>query len=216
MQQQTQLLSHATNQLSNIISMMSGSLKYIETTHPEVRCYKYWFDVCNDAAHLQEIIQNLTGYNQSNNLTLERTDLQKLLRGSCLACMPLTEGTRKSLTFTSRTNGPCLLLDPRKMRDVFINLIKNALEAVDDDGWVHITLTKDSSKIIVQIQDNGCGIAPEHLLTIFTPFVSYRDGGIGLGLSIVKRILDAHNSSISVSSSLYHGTTVTLTFPNHT
>ncbi len=211
--QQTQLLNHTTNQLSNILSMMSGSLKYIETTHPEVRCYKYWLDVCNDAARMQEIVQNLTGYNQSTSLTLERTDLQKLLRGSCLACMPLTEGTQKSLTFTSRTNGPCLFLDSCKMRDVFINLIKNALEAIDDTGWVHITLTKDSSKVIIQIQDNGCGIAPEHLLTIFDPFVSYRDGGTGLGLSIVKRTLDAHQGSISVSSLVGHGTTVTISFP---
>lgn len=211
--QQTYLLDHATHQLSNILTMMSGSLKYIETTHPEVRCYKYWFDVCNDTVHMQEIIRSLTGYNQSTNLILERTDLQKLLRGSCLACMPLTEGTQKKLTFTSRTNGPCLMLDSCKIREVFINLIKNALEAIQDDGWVHITLFRSSSKAIIQIQDNGCGIAPEHLMTIFEPFISYKDGGTGLGLSIVKRILDAHQTSISISSLPKNGTTVTLSFP---
>lgn len=216
MQEQTQILNHAANQLSNILSMMSGSLKYIETTHPEVRCYKYWFDICSDAAHMQEIIHNLTGYSQSDTLILERTDLQKLLRGSCLSCMPLTEGTQKKLTFTSRTNGPCLMLDSCKIREVFINLIKNALEAIKDDGWVHVTLSRDSSKAIIQIEDNGCGIAPEQLLTIFNPFVSYKQGGTGLGLSIVKRILDAHHAGISVSSSLYSGTTFTLSFYSNT
>jgi len=213
--QQTQLLNHAANQLSTILSMMSGSLKYIETTHPEVRCYKYWFDICNDAAHMQNIVRSLNGYHQGGELTLERTDLQKLLRASYLACMPLTEGTAKKLTFTSRTNGPCLLLDSCKIREVFINLIKNALEAIEDNGWVHITLTRSSSRVIIQIEDNGCGIPPEHLLTIFDPFVSYKDGGTGLGLSIAKRILDAHHASISVSSSLLNGTTFTVSFPSH-
>lgn len=207
------LLAHAANELINIVSMMNGSLKYIESTHPEVRCYKYWLDVCNDSARIQEILHNLIGYQQSSQPTLERTDLQKLLRGSYLACMPLTEGTQKTLTFTSRTNGPCLLLDAVKIREALINLIKNSLEAIPSDGWVHILLNKDSTRAVIQIQDNGCGIAPEHLLTIFDPFVSYRPGGIGLGLSIVKRVLDAHQGSISVSSRPGQGTTVTISLP---
>ncbi len=210
---ETQLLSHAANELSNILTIMNGSLKYIESSHPEVRCYKYWLDVRNDSSRMQEILHNLIDYNQGACLLPERTDLQKLLRGCYLSCLPLTEGTQKSLTFTSRTNGPCLMLDPERMREALINIIKNALEAISDDGWVHILLTKNASKASIQIQDNGCGLTPEQLLTIFDPFIAYRPGGVGLGLSIVKRILDAHNGSIIVTSLPNQGTTFTVSLP---
>ena len=207
------LLTHAVNELTNVASMMNGSLKYIESSHPEVRCYKYWTDICSDSFRIQEILRSLTDYQQSGQPELTRTDLQKLLRNSCLACMPMTEGTEKTLTFTSRTNGPCLMLDAMQMRAAFINLIKNALEAISENGWVHIVLNKDSSKAIIQIQDNGCGIAPEALLKIFEPFVTGHPGSVGLGLAITKRILDAHKGSISISSLPDRGTTVTIALP---
>lgn len=207
------VLTHAANELSNIVSIMNGSLKYIEMMHPEVRCYKYWLDVCADALRMKDILNSLIGYHQSMSLSCKRTDLQKLLRGVYLSCLPLTEGTQKTLTFTSDTNGPCFLMDPYKMRDVFINLIKNAIEATDNSGKIQILLSKDSKRAIVQIKDNGCGISAEHLLTIFDPFVAYQPGGTGLGLSIARRVIDAHHGSIIVTSAPGKGSTFTISLP---
>ncbi len=208
-----QLLHLAANQMITIVRLMNGSLHHIETSHPEVRCYQYWLDVCNDSARLQQILRGLIGYETGGRPSLKRTDLQKLLRGAYLSCLPLTEGTGKSLTFTSTTNGPCLYLDAEDIRTAVINLIQNALEAVGSDGTVQLRLSADRTRAIIQVQDNGCGITPEHLLTIFQPFVSYRTDGIGLGLTIARRIFDTHHGSISVSSCPGQGTTVTVTLP---
>ncbi len=105
------------------------------------------------------------------------------------------------------------MINPSKMREVFINLIKNAVESLPPKGTVKISLTASSQRAIVQIADNGCGMSTEQLLHAFDPFISYRKDGVGLGLFVVRRILDAHGGSISISSLPGSGTTVTVSLP---
>ena len=149
----------------------------------------------------------------SDQLTKQRSDLCNLLRRAYLSCLPLTEGTNKTLTYTSRVSCAYMPLDSPKMMEALLNLIVNALDAISDNGNVQIILTKSNEQFVVSIIDDGCGIAPKQLLTIFHPFTTTKPDGTGLGLPVAKRIIEGHGGHIRVSSAPNQGATFTFLLP---
>jgi signal transduction histidine kinase len=109
--------------------------------------------------------------------------------------------------------------DPEKLRRVIINLIGNALDALEQSGTSEprIDLTAGEnlagSEVWVRIRDNGPGIDSESLAKIFSPFYTSKDDGTGLGLAISKKVIDAHGGSLEAVSSPGAGAEFVLTFP---
>ena len=108
--------------------------------------------------------------------------------------------------------------DPDLFERAVGNLLDNALRFTPAHGSIHIAVSKHNGDFEVVVTDNGCGIAPEHLPRVFDRFYraesSRGSDGAGLGLALVKSILDLHGGSAKVESELGRGTTVTLTFPS--
>jgi two-component system, OmpR family, heavy metal sensor histidine kinase CusS len=100
------------------------------------------------------------------------------------------------------------------------NLVDNALRFAADGGVIQITIMATPTQSEVAVKDNGCGIAPEHLPRVFDRFYradsSRSSDGAGLGLALVKSIVDLHGGSTKIESEVNRGTTVTLVFPNRT
>jgi two-component system heavy metal sensor histidine kinase CusS len=98
------------------------------------------------------------------------------------------------------------------------NLLENALRFTPENGSIQITLSEHDADFEIAVSDNGCGIAPEHLPRVFDRFYrvesSRSSDGAGLGLALVKSIVDLHGGSVKIESKVGHGTTVTLRFPN--
>jgi signal transduction histidine kinase len=107
------------------------------------------------------------------------------------------------------------LLDENQIEQVFINLLLNAIHAVEENGRVTIQTAVDSetNKIRVEITDNGCGIAADDIKKIFEPFYSTKTKGTGLGLAVSYGIVKNHQGDIRVYSVLRQGTRFTLDFP---
>ena len=109
---------------------------------------------------------------------------------------------------------PSLLLDSDQLKQAFFNLLKNAYQALPGSGGVvHLNSRSTEYEVIVSIQDNGSGISPEIMGSLFEPFRSSRQSGTGLGLLIVRRIVRGHGGEIKVESEEGKGTTVQLYFP---
>lgn len=102
-------------------------------------------------------------------------------------------------------------MDPNHLRQILWNLLLNAAEAVGEEGRVHVELRvgRDGDSVIA-IHDNGQGIEPERLATIFDPFVTSKPNGTGLGLSIVHRLLENHGGVIDVQSEPGQGSVFTI------
>jgi signal transduction histidine kinase len=108
------------------------------------------------------------------------------------------------------------LVDKNQVEQVFINLLLNALHAVEDHhGLVAVKtiIDRPNEKILVRITDNGCGIPPENMKKIFDPFFSTKSNGTGLGLAVSYGIVRNHNGDIRVSSKPGSGTCFTVEFP---
>ncbi len=106
-----------------------------------------------------------------------------------------------------------LHVDPNLLVLALINLIRNALQAVDgqSDGQVHVEASLSPSGPLITVTDTGPGISPEWQETIFTPFFSTKEGGSGIGLSLTRRIMQLHDAGLTVHS-IPGRTTFTLHF----
>jgi signal transduction histidine kinase len=102
--------------------------------------------------------------------------------------------------------------DPEALQEVFVNLIQNALDAMGDKGELALRTYKDDGHVVAEVSDTGKGIPEEIREKIFDPFYSTRHEGVGLGLSIVHRIVREHGGSIKVESQVGKGTTFKLQF----
>ena len=109
--------------------------------------------------------------------------------------------------------------DAEKLRRIFINLVGNAIDALEEAGIesprIEIAMGENlaGNAVWVRVRDNGPGIDRQTAQKIFTPFYTSKEGGTGLGLAITKKIVDAHGGEIELDSERGDGATFTLTFP---
>jgi signal transduction histidine kinase len=107
---------------------------------------------------------------------------------------------------------PLVDADPAQLRQVVWNLLRNAAEAAPKQP-ITVEVRADDAEISVVIRDRGPGIAPEHRARLFEPFFSTKDGGTGLGLATVHRIVDEHKGSVEFDCPAEGGTAVTVRLP---
>lgn len=108
---------------------------------------------------------------------------------------------------------PTILGDSDQIKQVFFNLIKNAMEAMQPNGSLRIIARRDDDYVYLQFVDTGSGISEEDLSKVFQAYYTTKKGGHGLGMMIVERIMRAHGGHISIESRKEAGTAITLQFP---
>ncbi|MCP3030547.1 PAS domain-containing protein [Halobacillus sp. A1] len=171
--------------------------------------------ILKESGRLQSLIQDLLELSKVERedfqLNLDRINLNRLLE----EVLPLAEhqAEQKNITLHSRLQGESWIEgDAGRLKQVFINLIANAINYTSENGDVHLTLEDHKEHVIVSVSDNGVGIPEEEIPRIFERFYrvdkarSRNSGGTGLGLAIVKHIIEAHHGHIEVESEVDNGT----------
>jgi two-component system, OmpR family, phosphate regulon sensor histidine kinase PhoR len=185
--------------------------------------------ILTESDRLQSLIQDLLELSKIEKhgfeLSLEKQEVSELV-GDVLPILK-DRAEKKDITIHTQfeSQGEAEI-DSYRMKQVFINLISNAIVYTPQGGDVTISITEDREKVHVSIKDNGIGISEEELPRIFERFYrvdkarSRNSGGTGLGLAIVKHIIEAHEGKIEVESEVNKGTTFTVClhkkFPEHT
>ena len=105
--------------------------------------------------------------------------------------------------------------DKEKLKIAFLNIIINAVEAMDEYGHLSLNLEELKDEYSLSISDNGCGINEENLSRLFEPYFTAKKNGMGLGLAATMNILQSHNAAIEVTSKLKEGTTFLITIPKN-
>lgn len=131
----------------------------------------------------------------------------------------LMKGCQIILHLDERTPSYYISVDVKQIKQVVLNLIKNALDAIDDKmndhgkGMIEIGMQQNDKQISIIISDNGRGMDQNTLNHLFNPFFTTKEGGTGLGLSVSYRIIKNHGGSIAVNSQVGTGTEFTITLP---
>jgi signal transduction histidine kinase len=162
-----------------------------------------------DINYSNKIISDLLEYSRSITL-----DLKEMNPKSAVAEALSHVDFPKNVHLIDLTKStPAIKIDVDKMTRVFINLIKNAIDAMPNGGKLTITSEKMNDKVKIAFADTGLGISEENLKKLFGPLFTTKAKGMGLGLAICKRIVEAHGGRISVESVINKGTTFTTTIP---
>lgn len=208
-------LSKVSHEIRNPITLINSYLQLVEKAHPEVGDYEYWEDILDQMDFLKKLLDELSFYNNSWKLNKEPLCISSCLRKFVEEITPTCHYLGITLYYEDFTlgAGPVLSMDAVKLRQALLNLVRNATESLGKNGSIHIILTEGEDTLRIQVTDNGCGIRPEYLPTLFDPFVTHKKNGTGLGLAIVRQVMQAHGGTVEVLSCPGQGTTFTLSFP---
>jgi len=162
-----------------------------------------------DIEYSNKIVNDLLEYSRAIKLDLSESTPKTILKEALeLVNIPANV---QVLDFTEDT--PKITVDIDKMKRTFVNLIKNSFDAMPKGGKLTAKSRKTRGNVEFSFADTGAGVPKETLERLFTPLFTTKDRGMGFGLAICKRIVEAHGGKISVESTVGKGTTFTLTIP---
>lgn len=211
--QQQYTISKISHEIRNPLTLIYSTLQLIETKHPEVTHFEHWNQLLEDTNDTIILLQELSAYNNSEHLHLETIPFKDFIGKICISFASSCMDSSVEFTSSISPDLPDITADKIKLREVFLNLLRNAKDAISDTGSVRLEAMLEDNSVKITITDTGCGISPNDLPTIFDPLVTHKSGGTGLGLAIVDRTIAAHSGSIHVDSSLGKGSVFTVILP---
>ncbi len=207
-------IAKITHEIRNPLTLINSSLQMIESMHPEVRDFQFWSQTLDDVAFLHQLLDDLSLYSDNRRFLMGEVDLKEIARSLEESLQPFAMKSGKHFSVHLPTQLPTVFGNAVKLKQAFLNLLKNAFESTGEGGNVSLSIRKYLDQVIIRITDDGCGMTADAMETLFQPFVSHRPGGTGLGLAITQKIIKAHYGQIDVNSTLGRGTTFTITMPH--
>jgi len=160
-------------------------------------------------AHSNKIINDLLDYSREIELELTEDTPKSIMKKT----LSLIEVPKKVKILDSTESRPKIKVDVEKIKRAFVNIIKNAIEAMPKGGTLTIKSRKLNGTLEFVFSDRGAGMSKRTLENLWTPLFTTKAKGMGFGLPICKRFVDAHGGSISVKSAIGKGTTFVVTLP---
>lgn len=215
-------INNISHELRTPLTSIKALTESLSIGNTDIDTYKeYIIDIHGEAERMEKMVDYLMGSIKLEDITLDikEEDLGKLLKDSIKLITPYAEKNGVNLTLNI-VNKALVKCDYNKIKEVILNLIDNAIKYKDDNKNVNkifVNLINDEDKYLITIEDNGLGIKEEDLYYIFDRGFRIKNNtnyGHGIGLAIVKNIIDKHKWNISVESSPNIGSIFTIIIPN--
>jgi signal transduction histidine kinase len=200
------------NPLTSVLGYTTHLLKTLDLPESPKRILSM---MEQETLRVRKIIRNLLDFSRQKASWMQPADIQVPLRETSA----FVRGAAQVSAVTIEEDyeaGPIIVnMDTNEMKQVFINIINNAVQAMPDGGGLRIRATTTNGEAVIRFSDTGVGISPENIQKIFEPFFSTKESGdgTGLGLSISYRIVQNHGGRIEVQSQPGQGTIFTVFLP---
>ncbi len=167
--------------------------------------------IVNQVESLKIMVNEFADYARTPKLKKEDTDINEFIQ----EILDLYESSKVRIKYDNVKGSLIVSLDKNKLRQVFINLIENSIDALESTKkpLIYISVIKRMKTLIFKISDNGPGVPSELINRVFEPYVTSKTKGTGLGLAIVYKIIDEHNGDIKILNDKKGGTLVTFKIP---
>ncbi len=182
---------------------VKASINFAKATH-------LFSNVEQQIRYMDKIVSDLQDYARPLTLDYEKASIPALMDDT-LASLSIPEAITTHVDVSAAVTAT---IDPHLMQRALSNLIMNAVQAMPQGGELTVGATADDHAIVITIHDMGEGVADTMKDTLFSPLITGKAKGTGLGLAVVKRIVEAHGGTINFESEEGKGTTFTVTLPH--
>lgn len=198
------------HEIRNPLASISGSVQFLSKELTLDTEYQHLMEIIvKESNRLSNSIEVFLDYAKTTPLDLRQFDLTQMIND----VTDLVSINHTGIKLVKKySEGNIITADLRKIDQVIWNLINNAVKAVREEGVIEINIYDKEGNIFLSVKDNGVGIGPDEMKKIFVPFYSKFTSGIGLGMAVVKRIIDEHDFEIKINSEKDIGTEVIICF----
>jgi signal transduction histidine kinase len=206
----TGLAHEIRNPLAGIAGVIEIIGRDLPPTSPARSVVK---DVRQEITRINRIVTDLLQTARPHPPKVRKSDLNTTVEHAVM--LGRQQALSKSIEITLRKDSslPEVEHDSDQIHQVLLNLLLNSLQAIDANGKIAVTVELQGKNAVIEVADNGRGIAPDHLPNIFRPFYTTKGDGTGLGLSLARRIVEDHQGRIEVTSTVGQGTTFAVVLP---
>jgi len=206
----TGLAHEIRNPLAGIAGVIEIIGRDLPATSPARAVVK---DVRQEIARINHIVTDLLQTARPHPPKVRKSDLNTTVEHAVM--LGRQQGLAKGIEISLHKDPslPEVEHDSDQIHQVLLNLLLNAQQAIDQKGKIEVTVEKKGAAAVIEVKDNGRGIAAEQLPNIFRPFYTTKGDGTGLGLSLARRIVEDHQGRIDVTSAVGKGTTFAVVLP---
>jgi signal transduction histidine kinase len=206
----TGLAHEIRNPLAGIAGVIEIVGRDLPTSSPARAVVK---DVRQEIARINHIVTDLLQTARPHPPKVRKSDLNTTVEHAIMLARQQALAKSVEIALQKDPSLPPVEHDSDQIHQVLLNLLLNALQAIDRNGKIRVTVKSLGNMAAVEVADNGVGIAPEHLPNIFRPFYTTKGDGTGLGLSLARRIVEDHHGRIDVTSVVGKGSTFLVVLP---
>lgn len=202
------------HEIKNPLAAIKTFVEYLPERHDDP-LFRTEFTkiVGKEIDRINAIVQSLSDFAKPVLLRVETVDIQQVVKDTLTLLS--NDCLKRNVNLKTSFESEAILLpaDPNQMKQALLNLCMNALDAMEKGGTLSVSCQHQEPQTIIQIADTGCGIATEHLPHLFDPFFTTKNTGMGLGLAVVKQIVDQHLGTIHVESHVGIGSSFEIRLP---
>jgi signal transduction histidine kinase len=206
----TGLAHEIRNPLAGIAGVIEIIGRDLPSTSPARSVVK---DVRQEIARINHIVTDLLQTARPHPPKVHKSDLNTTVEHAVMLGRQQALAKSIEISLVKNPSLPEVEHDSDQIHQLLLNLLLNALQAIDLDGKIKVSVRQHGTAAVVEVSDNGRGIAPDHLPNIFRPFYTTKGDGTGLGLSLARRIVEDHHGRIDVTSGVGQGTTFAVVLP---
>jgi signal transduction histidine kinase len=207
-----QMAAAIAHEIRNPLSSLRGFTQLQQERYPNTN--DYYPIMIQEIDRINSIVNDLMYIGKPRVIKFEKASIEEIIAYTLSITQQQAE--RQGVTVETIMAGPLqpLNCDEKQLKQVFINLIKNAIESMPEGGRIEIRVkVLEKHKMSVSIQDEGGGIADENILNLGEPFFTTKTDGTGLGLMVTNQIIKDHKGELKIESSIDKGTRVIVSLP---
>lgn len=206
-------ISKLTHELKNPIAVCNGYLEMIDINNKD-KSKKYIDIITNEIKRSKTIIDEFSSFGKLKTINKEEIDITYLLEDTISLLKPLFKQNKSTIHLQAKED-IYIKADYNKLKQVFINLLKNTIEAKKENTPldVKVTINQNKQNVIIKIIDNGIGMDKETLNKVLDVFFTTKPNGTGIGLAFSKEVIELHKGTINIKSKLNEGTEIKIVLP---